>query len=179
MNDCIYNFGGFESFLKTFNYTDTDSMIITVAQKNELATKNNQFGDSFVGDQLGQLHDDLGEEAVIIRGMWIQPKLYCLEYLVKENGKYEKREHYRAKGISSKQHPITVEDFEKLLTDERLALPQWQFKRVKEDYNITMETRHSIKSIGGRWEGRVLHGDCWIPYGSTYAENHELPVYSI
>ena len=45
------------------------------------------------------------------------------------------------------QAPKSVEDFEKLLNDERLAIPQWQFKRVKEDYNITMETRHNIKSI--------------------------------
>eukprot|EP00732_Lithocolla_globosa_P000138 Lithocolla_globosa_v1_NODE_27_length_9260_cov_179.654861.p5 type:complete len:179 gc:universal NODE_27_length_9260_cov_179.654861:8495-9031(+) len=178
MNEAIDAIGGFNSFEKTFFYTDTDSMIITMKQLAEIKEKTNSFGDSFVGDKLGQLHDDLGDEAVIIRGLWIQPKLYCLEYLVKTKEGYEKKVHVRSKGVNLNQNPLSVDDFEKLMNDEKIDLKQWQFKRVKEDHNITIETRHSTKSIGGRWEGRNLVGDCWVAKGSTYADSHSLPVYS-
>eukprot|EP00732_Lithocolla_globosa_P003346 Lithocolla_globosa_v1_NODE_2643_length_1922_cov_2.867167.p2 type:complete len:231 gc:universal NODE_2643_length_1922_cov_2.867167:956-1648(+) len=178
MNEAIDAIGGFDSFEKTFWYTDTDSMIITMKQLAEIKQKTNSFGDSFVGNQLGQLHDDLGDEAVIIRGLWVQPKLYCLEYLVKEKDGYHKKVHVRSKGVNLKQNPLSVADFERLLNDEKINVQQWQFKRVKEDNNITIETRHSTKTIGGRWEGRTLVGDCWLPKGSTYHERNALPVYS-
>jgi hypothetical protein len=114
MNEAINAVGGFESFEKTFFYTDTDSMIITTKQLGEISQMTNEFGDSFVGNQLGQLHDDLGDEAVIIQGLWIQPKLYCLEYLVKEKDGYQKKIHVRSKGVNLKQNPLSVADFEQM-----------------------------------------------------------------
>ena len=179
MNEATDAIGGFDSFDEAFYYTDTDSMIISMKQLALIKEKTNSFGDSFVGDRLGQLHDDLGEEAVIISGLWIQPKLYCLEYLVKEKGEYKKKVHVRSKGVNLKQNPLSVEDFGKLINNERLALKQWQFKRIIEDNNITVETRASSKSIGGLWSGRQLNGDCFIPFGSTYHEKNKLPVYSL
>ena len=121
MNEATDAIGGFDSFDEAFYYTDTDSMIISMKQLALIKEKTNSFGDSFVGDRLG-------EEAVIISGLWIQPKLYCLEYLVKEKGEYKKKVHVRSKGVNLKQNPLSVEDFGKLINNERLELKQWQIQ---------------------------------------------------
>ena len=110
----------------------------------------------------------MGEEGVIIRGMWIQPKLYCFENLDKnKDGEYKLKLHVRAKGISLVQTPLNLDDFVKLVAQEKILAEQWQFKRVKEDLEFGIETRYLQKSIGGLWSGRRLEGNNWIPHGST------------
>eukprot|EP00732_Lithocolla_globosa_P000760 Lithocolla_globosa_v1_NODE_288_length_4628_cov_36.273562.p1 type:complete len:1047 gc:universal NODE_288_length_4628_cov_36.273562:4330-1190(-) len=197
MNDCIDAYKGFDSFKDTFSYTDTDSMIISLKQMKSLTDKSNRFGESFVGKNLGQLHDDLGTDAVIINAYWIQPKLYCLEYLAyfepdkdeewdSEKHGYQIDTHMRSKGVNLGQCNLKIEDFKELLNHEKSKpLSQSQFKRVQgkadktDDYsNFGIETRHSMKVIGGKWSGRNLVGDCWVAKGSTYSDTHSLPVYS-
>lgn len=193
MNQAVAAVDGFSNFTNAFYYTDTDSMIIMKKQLDMITkmvspTLNiNGEQQSFVGKQLGQLHDDLGDGvSVITHGQWIAPKLYCLEYLgffKPKKGEsfnpakhgYQKRVVVRSKGVNLNQHPLSVDDFRRMLNDEKVDLNQRQFKRIKKDRKITIETQQSTKTIGGRWQGRELIGDCWVPFGS---EHDNLPVYS-
>lgn len=83
-----------------FYYTDTDSLQMNI--------KNAKLMSNFGGKKLGCIDDDLGG-AKIIRGFWIAPKLYMLEYI---NSKNEIHHHFRGKGLTSEN--LTVAVFEKM-----------------------------------------------------------------
>lgn len=88
-------------------YTDTDSIQIHGSQLN--------FN---LGNEIGMLSDDLssgGKKSKIIRGMWIAPKLYMLEYLqLQEDGKTVLlKGHKVGKGVKKVNGsiPISVEHY--------------------------------------------------------------------
>ena len=83
-----------------FYYTDTDSLQMNI--------KNAKLMTNFGGKKLGCIDDDLGG-AKIIRGLWIAPKLYMLEYI---NSKNEIHHHFRGKGLTPEN--LTVAVFEKM-----------------------------------------------------------------
>lgn len=56
-----------------FYYTDTDS----IQMHQSVVPK--------LGKELGDLDNDLGDGAKIVKGYWIAPKLYCLSYIIKNN----------------------------------------------------------------------------------------------
>ena len=83
-----------------FYYTDTDSL--------QMHIKNAKLMSNFGGKKLGCIDDDLGG-AKIIRGFWIAPKLYMLEYI---NSKNEIHYHFRGKGLTNDN--LTLSVFEKM-----------------------------------------------------------------
>lgn len=72
MSEYIRKLNPEESMDKLFYYTDTDSL------QTHCSTVKNIEKD--FGKQLGQLDNDLGDNAKIVRGIWVAPKLYRLEY---------------------------------------------------------------------------------------------------
>ena len=58
---------------------------------------------------LGGITDDLGD-ARILRGLWIAPKLYMLEYV--KRGSVKPHYHFRGKGLSNDS--LTVAAFEEM-----------------------------------------------------------------
>jgi hypothetical protein len=153
-----------------FYYTDTDSLQIHI--------KNAKLMDGFGGKKLGCISDDLGG-AKIIRGLWIAPKLYMLEYI---NSKNEIHYHFRGKGLTN--NSLTVDVFEKLdagqtFTDTR----KFQMKKInikrngkQEDVpqfsiihydgsNSTHKSRLTRTVNDVKWFGRRFIDDCnSIPY---------------
>jgi hypothetical protein len=84
-------------------YTDTDSLQMHVNNAKLMG----RFGDK----ELGGITDDLGDGCKIIRGIWIAPKLYMLEYLKQDNkGEITKHYHFRGKGLN--KDSLTVKSFE-------------------------------------------------------------------
>lgn len=57
---------------------------------------------------LGGITDDLGDNCKIIRGLWITPKLYMLEYVIK--GDTNSHYHFRGKGLN--KSTLSVKQFE-------------------------------------------------------------------
>lgn len=109
-----------------FYYTDTDSL--------QMHINNARLMSNFGGKKLGCIDDDLGG-GKIIRGLWIAPKLYMLEYL---NNKNEIHYHFRGKGLTNDS--LTVDVFEKLdsgktFTDTR----KFQMKKINIKRNSTQE----------------------------------------
>jgi len=60
-----------------FYYTVTDSL--------QIHAKNAKMIKSLGCKDLGGITDDLGDDCKIIRGLWIAPKLYMLEYIKKNS----------------------------------------------------------------------------------------------
>ena len=70
-----------------FFYTDTDSLQMHVNNARLMTNLGNK--------NLGGITDDLGDGCKIIRGLWIAPKLYMLEYIKKDTGQ---KIHYHFRG---------------------------------------------------------------------------------
>lgn len=107
--------GGLYSQKNLFHYTDTDSMQIHVD-----ACKTIPFG-----VKMGDMSNDLGDGCKIIKGIWVQPKLYMLEYIDKD---MKIHHHYRGAGVPMKQLKKGV--YEDLLTGKQKPfLPKFQIKK--------------------------------------------------
>lgn len=148
-----------------FYYTDTDSL--------QMHIKNAKLMTNFGGKKLGCIDDDLGG-AKIIRGLWIAPKLYMLEYI---NNKNEIHHHFRGKGLTN--NSLTVAVFEKLdaggnFTDTR----KFQMKKINikrngsqvdvpqfsiihyDSNNINHKSRLTRTVNEVKWNGRHFIDDC-------------------
>ena len=182
MNQCIASFNGFEDWNNTFYYTDTDSMIIKLSlleklKKITVKYPSNEEEISLVGSGLGQLHDDLDlKNAKIIRGIWVRPKLYVLEYIgYNSKGMLQKKLHVRSKGVSSKifkwmSDSEILERYEKMLKGESDTYNNIStFKRSwknKESNCYKISTELTKKVINQeRWSGRIYNENNhrWIP----------------
>jgi hypothetical protein len=179
MNNAIEKFNGFTDWNNTFFYTDTDSMIVT-NKVYELLQKENVIYDGkeipMVGENLGQLHDDLElKDSKIIKGIWIRPKLYLLEYIGynKKTGELEKRFHIKSKGINSSifdsmSDKEKVQQYENLLAGKTVDYELKQFKRCfkgKDDF-VGVRTIDIKKTINKeQWSGRVYNAETfrWYP----------------
>ena len=67
--------GSLDNKKKLFHYTDTDSCQLHID-----AMKNVKMG-----KRLGDLDNDLGDGCKIVKGIWIQPKLYMLKFIQKKS----------------------------------------------------------------------------------------------
>ena len=184
--DVMWNYfkqsGGLYSMFNLFAYTDTDSIQLHIN-----AAKNLKWGNN-----LGDIDNDLGEGAKIIRGIWVQPKLYMLEYVKKED--YPKRhQHFRGAGLNLAKLDEGVFD---LLSRGKVKIsiaPDFQIKknalsnkirRIKNGvvqyveskiftlYHITnrdkdlLENKVLEKTIGGKlWAGRNFIDNISYPFG--------------
>lgn len=131
-----------------FYYTDTDSIQMHV---------RNAFEEK---DCLGGFTDDLKGGGKIIRGIWIAPKLYMLEYITREN---EIHHHIRGKGVDVKK--MTIEMFERMHTGESIRmLRDFQMKKITtKRNNQQMQFPHfSIIHQEGDSTARVLNTAPWI-----------------
>lgn len=119
---------------KQFSYTDTDSMQV---HSSCLETMTQ-------GGNIGDICDDLGDGTKIIKGFWIQPKLYCLVYIKeddKTNDKYNLHYHFRGAGLpqnqldsslmNTNQCEILVNRFEKMKNlESQFFVRDFRIKKV-------------------------------------------------
>jgi len=102
-----------------FYYTDTDSL--------QMHCKNAKMIKTLGNKELGGITDDLGDDCKIIRGIWIAPKLYMLEYIKKG----DKKLHYHFRGKGLKTDNLTVKNFEDMDAGKSLTnIREFQFKKI-------------------------------------------------
>jgi hypothetical protein len=104
---------------KLFHYTDTDSLMTHISSMENITT----------GKKLGDLDNDLGTGKKIIRGIWVAPKLYMIEYAYNDNGKIVIKHKMRGKGLNAKQ--LTIEKFEQMNAGQAITnTAEYQMKRI-------------------------------------------------
>lgn len=146
-----------------FYYTDTDSLQMHQTQ----AKRIKRLGDK----SLGGITDDLGDKCKIIRGLWIAPKLYMLEYIKKGSPKLHY--HFRGKGLSTAK--LTVEIFESMdrggsLTNTRdFQMKKIHIKRNSNQQNVEPFSILHMKDVSKvvnktAWTGRNFTGNSSIPW---------------
>ncbi len=93
----------FRNYTDTFQYTDTDSIVM---HREAYITARRNFP-QFFGTNLGQLDDEL-EGGKITRSIRIAPKTYWVEYALWDEEKQEARLMWktRVKGIPHKAYPV-------------------------------------------------------------------------
>ena len=132
-------------------YTDTDSLQVHIKNGLEL-TKTGE---------LGEIDDDL-KGGKIIRGIWISPKLYALEYVMPDNSVHY---HLRAKGISNDK--MSFDKYIQMLKGEELEIVKdFQMKKIHlkrnskqqdiANFSILHQTDLSKKLNRVPWDGRVF-----------------------
>lgn len=171
-----------ESISNDFYYTDTDSIQVHI--RNTVPTNKD----------IGGITDDLGDECKIIRGIWIAPKLYMLEYAI-DNGKDPKKcdaetcnhgegcngmihYHFRGKGVSSKS--LSVEMFENMFDGESYKTSRdFSFKKIgptRNSVEAEKYNRFSIIEKGPEDTVRILNNKPWK--GRNFLSNGtSVPVY--
>ena len=148
--------------------------------KTETVVFENEDGTTYkinlVGESLGQFHDDLDlKNAKIIRGVWIRPKCYLLEYIGFNNdkespnfGKLEKRFHIRSKGISKKyiekiDNELLKVNYDNMMEGKSITYDGiTNFKRNWKQRNgdIGIQTIKQTKIINqSTWDGRIYNAD--------------------
>ena len=104
-----------------FYYTDTDSL--------QMHCKNARLIKTLGCKELGGITDDLGDDCKIIRGIWVAPKLYMLEYIRKSDKTFKLHYHFRGKGLNTDN--LTVKSFEDMDSGKSLTnIREFQFKKI-------------------------------------------------
>jgi hypothetical protein len=157
-----------EQTANDFYYTDTDSIQMHVTNAERIPNLG--------GSALGEIQDDLGKGCKIIRGLWIAPKLYMLEYIKQGDPRGKVRHHFRGKGLNLNQ--LSVEIFERL--DDGYIIRntrEFQMKRIGakrnskqkhlQQFSILHET-HLTKFVNAnKWKGRRFVNECdSVPHGA-------------
>jgi hypothetical protein len=148
-------------------YTDTDSL--------QMHVKNARLMERLGDKSLGGITDDLGDDCKIIKGLWIAPKLYMLEYLKKEkDGSVSVNHHFRGKGLNKKD--LNVEAYEKMDCGGELSnTRKFQMKKIhtkrnskQQDipqfsiihYNKKDDKRRLTRVVNSKpWDGRRFIND--------------------
>jgi hypothetical protein len=151
--------GKAEQMSNDFYYTDTDSLQMHMKQANLIK----RLGDK----TLGGITDDLGDGCKIIRGIWIAPKLYSLEYVKK--GDCSIHYHLRGKGLDKRklkpEHFIQMDEggsipntkefqMKKIHTtrnSKQKEVPQFSILHYKKENDFSRLTRTVNKT---KWNGR-------------------------
>lgn len=143
-------------------YTDTDSM--QLHRKYAPPTT----------ETLGGINNDLGDDAKIIRGYWIAPKLYMLEYI--RRGVPGTLFHFRGKGIA--HEALNIEMFEWM--DGGRAVQTMREFRLEKTFFRSVNTAHlelfdilhkswedNLRTLNMKpWEGRYFFPDrTSVPHG--------------
>ena len=157
-----------EQIENDIHYTDTDSL----QMKAGCAQRIKNLGKK----SLGMITDDLGDGCKIIRGLWISPKLYMLEYIKKAKPE-EIFYHFRGKGLSAdKLSPELYDQMAegKAYTNVRdFQMKKIAVKRNSNQKNIPMFSIQHFTDISktvnsSRWAGRRFDTDYQysVPHGS-------------
>jgi hypothetical protein len=159
-----YSIPGTEQMANDIFYTDTDSL--------QMKAKNALSIPRIDDDTLGGFTNDLGRDSKVIRGIWIAPKLYMLEYL--KRGSNEVHIHMKGKGLPSES--LTVEAFENMYKGESFtSVKNFQMKRVgvkltsfeKADginqFCILFNENISKTVNINKWAGRTFTGNDSVP----------------
>jgi hypothetical protein len=183
MNNCIAAIDGFKNWDNTFNYTDTDSLIIKNSLLEKIKNTNIKYPAldeeiSLFGTSMGQLHDDIDivEDGKIIRGIWIRPKLYLLEVMGKdkETGKIVIKYHVRSKGINTRyleklDEELLVQDYVDMLNGKSVMykdLTRFNRNWKQRKGDIGIKTVSKIKVINqDKWQGCTYEPATfrWLP----------------
>jgi hypothetical protein len=179
MNNCIAAINGFNNWDNTFNYTDTNSLII----KNSLLEKikntkikylvlNEEI--SLFGTSMGQLYNDIDivDKSKIIRGIWFRPKLYLLKVICKdkETGKIVIKYHVRSKGINIKylkrlNKEQLVWNYVNMLTGEKVIykdLTRFNRNWKQKKRAIRIKTVSETKVINQeKWQERIYEPETY------------------
>jgi hypothetical protein len=155
-----------------FYYTDTDSL--------QMHIRNAENMKGFGGKELGCIDDDL-KGGKVIRGIWIAPKLYMLEYMKDDNKLHY---HFRGKGLSAKNLSVKVfEDMDagKSFKDVR----DFSFKRINIKRNgkqqhipqfsivhVDSKCKRDVSKLTRvvnetKWAGRKFDGVNSVPHGAN------------
>ena len=152
-----------------FYYTDTDSLQMHQTHAHRMK----RLGDA----TLGGMTDDLGG-CKIIRGIWISPKLYYLEY-IKEDMKIHY--HFRGKGLNAKD--LSRDVFERMHHGESYEnVREFSMKKINYKRNSKQKDKRQF-SIGhlssnipeqksrltrtvnnNKWNGRKFTGNVSVPH---------------
>lgn len=147
-----------------FYYTDTDSL--------QMSSKNAKLIKTLGNKDLGGITDDLGDNCKIIKGIWIAPKLYMLEYI--KEGDNKSHFHFRGKGLNKEElNEKSFIDMDKgfSLTNYRnFQMKKIHYKRNKQQLHIDQfsivhynkeEDKDKLKRVVNmkKWEGRNFIND--------------------
>lgn len=141
-------------------YTDTDS--IQVHARNGIAQSR----------ELGGIADDLGAECKILRGYWIAPKLYMLEYI--KRGSDELFYHFRGKGVpqdSLKEEVFAwMNDGKSIATCRDFAMKKIHTRRNSKQVHLEL-----FSILHNTWKDtlRTLNKTPWV--GRHFIEGGSLP----
>jgi hypothetical protein len=138
-----------------FYYTDTDS--IQLHQKNKIPTNS---------EVLGGLSNDLGEDEVITKAIYIAPKLYMLQ----TNNYY----HFKGKGVDNKK--LNEDIFNQMNLGNAIKLERdFQMKKLRTKKNSNQEhiPHFSIQHITGDKTARTLNNTKWN--GRYFIYNESIP----
>jgi hypothetical protein len=150
-------------------YTDTDS--IAIHGKNRIPFDK----------ELGGVSDDLGSDCKILRGIWIRPKCYMLEYV--ERGSNELHYHFRGAGLNKKD--LSVGAYEWMSKGRSIStMREFQFKKVHLNRNSNqknipyfsvvkreaLDTQKLYNQV--QWNGRLfIDGNNSVPFGNILDRN--------
>ena len=132
-----------------------------------------------MGDkELGGIDNDLGEGSKVIRGLWIAPKLYMLEYIKKGDKENKIHYHFRGKGLNKVN--LTVEAFEKMDEGGNLtSIRDFQMKKIHIKRNSKQQHIDQFSIVHYRKEKeedlsrltRVVNNDLWD--GRLFINNND------
>lgn len=179
-----------ESIKNDFYYTDTDAIQIHADN-----AKNLTFGKN-----LGDIANDLGDNAKILNGIYIAPKLYCLEYAAKygiqpglkpETRTWEElpgkvcdchdtgkqcigsiHYHFRGKGVSASC--LKKDVFDKMAKGEQVKLVQdFQMKRINLKRNSKQQEYEQFSIVHNKDIVKALNTKQWE--GREFQGNDSVP----
>ena len=149
-------------------YTDTDSL--------QMHARNAHMIKDLGKKSLGGITDDLGDNCKIIKGLWIAPKLYMLEYIKK--GDPKPHYHFRGKGLN--KDSLNVQQFENMSNGGSLVnTREFQMKRIhiKKNSNQQLVPEFSIlhysKGTDASRLTRTVNTTPWA--GRDFKDNSSIP----
>lgn len=142
-----------------FFYTDTDSIIVHA--RNMIDTNPGE---------LGKVDFDI--KGKLISAKFIAPKLYCCEYITKEN---EIKYHFRGKGVQESK--LTSDAFDRMHQGEAIEFQRdFQMKKLTVKLNSKQKERSdehfSILHLTGSQTSRTLNKTAWA--GREFVGNHSV-----
>ena len=121
---------------------------------------------------MGGITDDLGDDCKIIKGIWIAPKLYMLEYIKKNDDKIHY--HFRGKGLNtntlSKEIYETMDEGGSIENVREFQMKKINVKRNNQQKHIphfSILHQTNCKKIVNlnKWKGRnFINDNDSIPY---------------
>ena len=118
---------------------------------------------------------DLSGDGKIIKGIWIAPKLYCLQYVYRtKDNKFAIDTHYVGKGMNKSK--LSIEQYENMLKGEQLENIGIQFKKtfikrnkkqLKKNIKQFSVSVQPVKKIINKikWKGRLFKNNISVPHG--------------